>query len=206
MKSLLLTFASLTLAASLHALPIAVFNTGVNGSGTVLPGASLDSHYDVIQNGGADAVLIASPNGAWLGSNTTSAWIWQTSSGTPVNVDRTFRTTFDMTGLSLSSAVINGHWSTDNSGLDILINGQSTGQTAGGYNSWYNFSIASSYLVGGVNTLDFVVRDVGVVAGFRAEFTTATASAAGVPDGGTTVVLLGAGLLGLVAVRRKLAV
>ncbi|MCX6955611.1 MAG: VPDSG-CTERM sorting domain-containing protein [Verrucomicrobia bacterium] len=205
MKSLLLTFASLTLAASLQALPIGLFNTGVNSSGVGLALGANDSHYDVVQNGLADAVVVSSPPGVWLANTSASEWIWQAASGQPTNVDRTFRTTFDMTGLSLSSAVINGRWSTDNLGMDILVNGVSTGQTATGFTSWFNFSIGSGLLVSGVNTIDFVVRDQGSISGFRAEFTTATASAAGVPDGGTTVVLLGAGLLGLVAVRRKLA-
>ena len=57
MKSLTISLLSIGLAASLQALPISVFNTGVNSSGTVLPGGSNDSHYDVVQNGSADAVV-----------------------------------------------------------------------------------------------------------------------------------------------------
>ena len=145
--------------------------------------------------------------GSWLANTSASAWIWQQSNGLPVNVDRTFRTTFDMTGLDLASAVLSGRWSSDNYGLDILINGQSTGQTATGFSSWFGFSVAPGSLVSGINTLDFVVRDVGGISGFRAEFLTATANAQSnaVPDGGTTLVLLGGVLFALAVVRRKIA-
>ena len=92
--------------------------------------------------------------------------MWETETGQPTNVTRTFRLTFDLTGLDPSTATITGQWATDNFGPDILINGMSTGNTSGGFGSFTAFSVSSGF-VDGINTLDFVVQDFGVIAGFR---------------------------------------
>jgi hypothetical protein len=98
-------------------------------------------------------------------------------------VTRIFRTTFDLTGFDPQTAVIQGFWATDNSGLDIKLNGNSTGialPTSSGtnYSVLHPFSINDpAFLREGINTLEFVVEDTGGVAGFRAELTgTATAA------------------------------
>ena len=85
-----------------------------------------------------------------------------------------------------------GRWSTDNSGLDIRINGQSTGNTADGFLGWYDFEISSGF-VQGVNTLDFVVNDFGQISGFRAEF---LSSEVQVPAPAGALVLYGMALMG----------
>lgn len=43
----------------------------------------------------------------------------------PTKVTRTFRTTFDLTGLDPTTAVINGLWGVDVFGEDMLLNGVS---------------------------------------------------------------------------------
>jgi hypothetical protein len=104
--------------------------------------------------------------------------------------------------LNLTSAILAGRWSVDNLGLDILVNGASTGQlNNNGFVAWTGFSINSSLLLSGLNTVDFVVKDVGGIAGFRAEFTTATANAASasVPEASSTLILLGMAFAGLAA-------
>ena len=66
--------------------------------------------------------------GSWVNNTSTRRWIWETAAGTPVNVTRTFRTTFDLTGLDASTASLSGLWAADNAGLDIFINGAATGK------------------------------------------------------------------------------
>lgn len=205
--ALSLCAAMIGLASTANALPITVFNTGVNSTGTVLAGGSLDTHYSIVGAGGPNALVIsAALPGSWLANSSTSKWIWQNADGQPVNVDRTFRISFDMTGLDLSSAVLLGRWATDNTGLDILVNGVSTLQTNSGFSAWTNFSIGNSLLLSGINNVDFVVHDFGGIAGFRAEFTTATANAAAVPsvpEASSTLLLLGAALTGLAVWNRR---
>jgi hypothetical protein len=103
--------------------------------------------------------------------------VWQNADGQPANVTRTFRTTFDLTGFDPRTAVIRGSWATDNSGLDIRLNGNSTG-IALPTSSGTNYSVLHpiiindpAFLQQGINTLEFVVEDTGGVAGFRAELT-----------------------------------
>ncbi|MDI9403359.1 MAG: CARDB domain-containing protein, partial [Limnohabitans sp.] len=141
--------------------PIAgLVNTGRNQS----VGQS-DSNWTILETGTSGVVVsYAYP----LANTTQSKWIWQATNGQPTTVTRTFRTTFTLNATEVATARIAGRWATDNFGDDILINGVSTGQTATVHEVWANFVVASGF-VAGLNTIDFVVRDVGTVAAFRAE-------------------------------------
>ncbi len=69
----------------------------------------------------------------------------------------TYRTTFDLTGFKPQTATVTGQWSSDNVGLDILVNGVSTGITnRGQFLAFSAFAINSGF-VSGLNTLDFIV-------------------------------------------------
>lgn len=209
LKNTFLILLTLGTASLSSAGSIGLFNTGVDSTGSLLAGGSLDSHYSILETASSGVAIdhYSYPGfGAWLPPTSSSQWIWENRNGQPVNVTRTFRTTFDMSGFELATAVINGRWAADNIGLDILVNGASTGQTIPGsyasFNSWHSFSINSSLLVSGVNTIDFQVQDVGGISGFRAEFLTATADVA-VPDSAATITLLGAVLLGMMGYNRR---
>ena len=89
-----------------------------------------------------------------------------------------------------------GRWSTDNNGLDILINGTSTGQTTA-FDSFLRYTLFSvtTGFVAGVNSLDFVVNNGTGSAnptGLRVEFTTAQATR--IPEPGS-LLLVGLGLV-----------
>lgn len=186
-------------AAPAQAAPITgLFVTGVDGSNTVLADGATDTHYAILETG-TNAIAMAN-HPAWIPNDLTSKWVWQQSNGQPTNVTRTFRLTFDLTGLDHTTAAISGTWAADNFGDNILINGTATGNTAAGFTAYTNFSINSGFIAG-INTLDFIVRDVGVISGFRVGSISGTADAA-VPEP-ITVSLLGAGLLGLGAIRRR---
>ena len=112
-----------------------------------------------------------------------------------------------MTGLDVSSVVITGQWATDNSGSDILVNGVSTGQTAGGFTSYTSFVIAAGLLQSGLNTLDFKVLNAsgtsGNPMGLRVEFTERSASLATPLPAALPLFASGLGGLGLLSWRRK---
>ena len=162
-KSIVTLSAVFALAGSAFAGSIGLQNTGVAGSS-----------WDILETG-TTAVNVSPRPGSWLANTAASSWVWENTSGQPVNVIRTFRQSFDMSGFDLTTAVIAGRWSVDNYGNDILVNGVSTGASAGGFSSWYGFSVNNSLLTSGINTIDFVVQDVGGISGFRSEFTVATA-------------------------------
>lgn len=173
-----------------------LFNTGA-GLGD---GAS-DSNWAMVSPS-QQAVVInsASIPGTWLPNTSDSRWIWETATGVPVNVTRTFRTTFDLTGFDPATATITGRWSADNTGVRIIFNGVDTGQTASGFTAWYAFALTSNLFVSGINTLDFVVQDVGFISGFRAEFLTSSIQPVPLP---AAAWLLLSGLVGFGALGRR---
>lgn len=200
MKRIILLGIAMLISGAANAVPITtLFGTGLDAAGTPLAGGAADPHYTITEVGSAQAVVRTNNAGTYFPNDANSQWIWQQANGQPVNVTRTFRTTFDLTGLDHATAVINGAWGTDNQGLDILINGVSTGIDLLGvivanFSSLHAFSINSG-LVAGVNTLDFIIEDNGGQSAFRAELS-GSADSLAVPEP-MTVFLLGIGLAGL---------
>ena len=190
-------------AATANAATIpGLFNTGVDAFGVVLGNGAVDNNYAISSGGNAVVVNQSNIPGTWLPNTSASRWVWQTATGQPVNVTRTFTTTFDLTGFMPATASITGRWATDNQGLDILINGVSTGQTAPGFTSWTNFSISTGFQTG-VNTLAFVMKDVGVISGFRAEFLSSSVDPVAAVPVPAALPLLVTALGGLFALRRR---
>ena len=177
-----------------------LFPTGVDSSGTPLGDGVSDPHYYILETTSSGVVINENKiHNAWVSHSSNSNWIWQEATGEPVKVTRTFRTTFDLTGLDPNTASISGKWAVDNRGLDILVNGISTGQTTGennfGYTELTTFNINSGF-VDGLNTLDFVARDVGLRSGFLVDSISGNADAIpqSVPEGSSLLSLLVVGL------------
>lgn len=217
---------ALTLGVSaLRATPIGVYNTGVNGSGGLLPDGAVDPHYQLISSAdpafpGPNAVVVQSnayPIPPWVANGPNSNWIGPRTDAAVGNLPGTYiyRTTFDLTGFSPSTAEITGIWTTDNNGLDIVLNGVTLGYTApyGAFTDFdathYAFTINSGF-VSGINTLDFVVNNGQVgpgdntpnPTGLRVEL---SGEADLVPEPATSG-LVGLGLLTAGLLRRRLAV
>ena len=211
----LLVGAALVLGATgAQADVIALHNTGVDAGGAAQPNNSTELFYSLISAPVGAAMTLRTANsangfpiGPWIGTNTTSSWVGPNSDG-QLNGPAGFydyRTTFDLTGLLIGTALISGRWATDDQALsDILINGVSTGQTSNGFQDWSNFSIASGF-ISGINTLDFIVNNGGGPTGLRVEMTgSADASTGAVPEPAAwAMMLVGFGGLGMVLRRRR---
>jgi len=215
------------MAGAAHAGAIAIFDTGVSASGNPLPnGTAGDLHYTLVNEpGGTSALQVRTSAGGypippWLGSDAFSAWIGPQNDaqldGPAGNYD--YRTTFNLTGFAFGTASLSGQWSADNEGVDILINGISTGNqlldpSAVGvpFESVRAFSINSGFIAG-VNTLDFIVRnfDTAPVAnptGLRVEISgtvSLTPGAVSLTPEPASLALFGPGFAALYLLRRRL--
>jgi hypothetical protein len=133
-----------------QAASISLGNTGIGTYSVTGPAGASTS---VIPNG-------TFPIGPWFANDSTSSWIGSTAS--PAG-DYTYSTTFDLTGLNASTALISGNWAGDNSGVSILLNGSSSGITtnAGSVNffGFTAFNIDSTSFISGTNTLSFTVNN-----------------------------------------------
>jgi hypothetical protein len=225
---LLIVSIVIPLAMILHpsfslALPVVLYNTGVDSNGLALPNDTIgDPHYTLasVPGGSTDIRVRAQAGSGWswypyIADSTSSAWIGANNDGTnagpPGLYD--FRTTFSLTGFDLSSVTINGRWASDNAGVDILLNGHSLGFSIPSYDSlgysfeaFRSFSIlqGNPYFIEGVNVLDFIVNNEGPNTNhmaLRVEML-GTGEQTPVPEP-STVLLLSFGLAGLALIRKK---
>lgn len=218
--------AALTVAATLcfagpsQAITIsnlAAYNTGVDNSGNPLASGAIDPHYALIQSpdvnfDGPEAFVTNSgfPIGPWAANTSLSKWISPRADAGNTNAtgQYTYRTTIDLTGFDASSATVVGRWMSDNNGLDILVNGHSTGHTTAfeSFRSGYADFTLDDHFVSGINTIDFLVSNGGTSAnptGLRVEMT-GTALPIPVPEPGTWAMLaIGLALVGLGTSRRQ---
>jgi hypothetical protein len=189
-----------------------LYNTGVDAAGTPLADGTIgDPHYTLISvpSGTTDIRTIQSsggypvapvggpiPEGYYLPSSSVSSWIGpnndQYVQGRVGDYD--FRTTFNLSGFDYSSANIALRWAADNQ-LKIVLNGTTVVTDFNGrnddYNVWSSTVNISSGFISGINTLDFIVKNTaadpsptapGGPTALRAEFLSATADAAAVPE------------------------
>lgn len=192
------------MSVALHATPLTVYNTGVDAAHAVLPAGSVDPHY----TSSSTVFVLGIINSAWLPNTSTSEWVGPDtgdgSSLTGGNYALTYRTTVDLTGFDAATAVITGHWATDNTG-DILLNGASTGFTSSTFSSYSPFTLNSGF-VAGLNTIDFSWSNAGGPGGLRVEFSEAFATPTPldgqVPEPASIALML-SGVAALAFFRRK---
>jgi hypothetical protein len=202
--TILIFFSILVLASEgVRAAPV-IFNTGVDDSGIVLSGGAPDPHYIMSYTGAftAPAVsVIQPPYSAWITPPAGSAWIGSTTSPPPG--EYRYRLIFDLPGLVYLNFVIFGKWASDNTSK-IFLNGSDTlMETPGGsaFSVLHDFTLQTGFQ-SGVNTLDFIVTNVGVAASDNPTgLLVADLRAVPIPG---AVWLFCSGLICLVGLRRRL--
>ena len=219
------SLAALVLATPAMAATFPLANTGVNGSGTPLASGTPDSNYQVISSplgaftptaynstfGGIPGFGANFPFTTWLPDDTLSNWISLPTMGFAPAGIFDYRVTFSLSGLDAASAAIIGRLAADDWLNDVLINGVSTGISAGvnnfasgAYANWTDFSINNGF-VSGTNTLDFMVNNYfgNSVSGLRVEMTGTANTLSAVPEPANwAMMILGLGLAGA-ALRRQ---
>jgi len=160
--------AALSLTIEAAALPLTIYNTGVDNALNAWAGAGVpDIHYSlIVQPGSATAVTVNDttwPFPPWLANNYTanagSRWIGPAADSNGPGGNYVYRTTFVVPSNAILSTVsVAGSWAVDDVGTDIRINGISTGQTYNSFAALAPFSINSGFVLG-VNTLDFYISN-----------------------------------------------
>jgi len=151
-----------------------LYNTGVNNFNVAIGPNLPDPHYSlIVQPGSTTATTIDDaffPFPFWVANNAGSRWIGPANPfGFGPAGTYTYRTTFNLPANAVLSTVnISGLWATDDNSLDILINGNSTGNVSAGFTPLVPFSINSGFVVG-LNTLDFSLNNAIISTGLRVD-------------------------------------
>ena len=157
--------------------PIAgIYGTGLDANGALLAAGATDPHFILAVSAdpgypGPNAIVVneawpIAPAGPWLANGPNSKWIGPRAEQDTITDpavgnaegDYTYQTTFNLTGYDVSKVSVVGSWATDNTGVDVMVNGVSTGITSPGFGSYVTFTI-NSRLVAGNNTLDFKMNN-----------------------------------------------
>ena len=157
-----LGFAGILLLAAISStalgVPIIVYNTGTTTGGSLASAGIPDPHYTLISSsnpsypGPAD-IQFDLPGGYPQQNNSIAQWIGPVADSSSITGDRgqgtfIYSTTFDLTGLNPTTASITGQWITDDNGLNILLNGQDTGNTPTTVEAIAPFSISGGFATG----------------------------------------------------------
>jgi hypothetical protein len=137
----------------------------------------VDPHYRIIQNpdgASPDAIVENStifpivPPGPWVPNDAGSKWIGprlETSAsagGASPGGDYTYRITVDLTGFDPAATEITGDWASDNSGLNIYVNGVASGNmNPTEFTAYSSFRLTNSFTAG-LNTIDFKLNNAAV--------------------------------------------
>jgi Lamin Tail Domain/Immunoglobulin domain len=176
-----------------------LYPTGLDDLRTPLPSGTTDPHWELVESPDAQfpgpaawVVNEGFPIPPWVDNDGTSKWIGpraDAGDGTaPGNY--VYRLRFSLDEFDPPTTVLTGRWASDNSGVEVRLNGQSVGlANEGGFTQFTApFEITTGF-VDGTNILEFVVNNAGDGAnpsGFRAEVS-ATADPA--PGPGTPPTL-----------------
>lgn len=175
---------------------------------TVVSTGTFDGNTLFVSSSAGPLVGVSDPY--YLPDDADSGWVWDLND---LILPVTYTLSFDLTGYDLSTVSISGLWGADNYGT-IMLNGGAISVIPFGLDAFQSltaYSGAGGLLLGGLNTLEFVIsngnpgdpnEDPGPTA-FRAT-ALVTADLAAVPLPAGLPMLLGAlGLMGFAARRRR---
>ena len=191
------------------AVPISIFNTGVDAIGNAIVGNGVaDTHYSlIVQPGAATAVTVDPSNYPfpfWIANNAGSRWIGPAADSNGPSGNYVYQTTFNVpSNAILSSVSVSGDWATDDPGTDIRINGASTGQLSPSYGALTPFSVTSGFVLG-TNTLDFYITNAAFgtnPTGLRVDHIVGTYQV--VPEPSAALLIGAASLISTLTLRRR---
>lgn len=156
-----------------------IYNTGVDNNRLPLGDGEIDPHYSLISSSddmfpGPDAKIVFSegfPMGSWIENDLKSKWIAPRADAGESNAYGmyAYSLSFSLYGFKPETAEIRGFWTTDNNGLDIVLNSSQTGFSTL-YNSfavgYFPFEIKQGF-VPGINTITFIVNNGEAPTGLR---------------------------------------
>jgi len=172
-----------------------LYNTGVDSSGSSLPGGSADSHWSLsgTASGSAKVLSPGSMYVAWSADSTKSAWIGvYDSSSEPTSFPYYFNETFSLAGLDPTTAVLSGTWWGDDI-TSIELNGHVINTITYSFTgtSWSvnDTGAESGWFNSGLNTLTVEMNSAdGSYDGVRVEVTGTATSLAPQPATATATV------------------
>lgn len=141
-----------------------LFNTGVDDSGHILFGGTIDPHWQLVQSDdpafpGPNAFAVTSPVAAWLPNGPNSDWIAPADGPNIAGGNFTYQTTFLLDTFDPANTQITGGWASDNQGQNIILNGVSLGITnSTSLSSLSSFTITNGF-VPGFNTIQCVISN-----------------------------------------------
>jgi hypothetical protein len=169
---------------------ISIYGTGLSAGGTLGADGTTDAHYTMVSSADASypgpaAVVVNSSwpvaSGVWIYPNgPASKWIGPRADAANGNSagNYTYRTTFSLSGVNPSTAILTGWAAADDTGI-IKLNGVQVASIVNGFASPSSFTISSGFQAG-ANTLDFVVTNGSGPTGLRVEISgTATPTSGG---------------------------
>lgn len=156
-----------------------LFNTGVDNNKNPLVDGETDPHYVLALSSddrfpGPDTKVVYSdifPLGTWIDNDSRSKWIAPRSDAGEFNNNGMYVYTlyFSLNGFKPETAEIVGFWTTDNNGMDILLNEKATGHSTT-YNAFsmglFPFSINQGF-THGTNSISFIVNNGEAPTGLR---------------------------------------
>jgi hypothetical protein len=156
-----------------------LFNTGVDNNSMLLADGETDPHYNLALSSdqsfpGPETKVVYTdgfPMDCWLQNDNKSKWIAPRADAGESNTPGTYvyNLGFSLYGFKPETAEIRGFWTSDNNGMDIMINNKSTG-FATQYNAFasgfYPFEIKQGF-VDGINTLSFIIYNGEAPTGLR---------------------------------------